>query len=242
MTKLSFPCHLQVIRVRVVSAVMQILVIEDEPRILAFLARGLEADGFRVDGAGNGLDGLKQALACPYDAVILDLLLPGVDGLSVLRELHDRRPDLPVVIVSARSDLPTKLRGFGLGASDYLAKPFSLDELVARVRVQVRRAPAKRDENLVRAGSLTLDLARRQVRIGTLVADLSDREFRLLHHLVEHAGTIVSRERLLSEVWGYHFDPGSNVVEVCVRRLRKKLGEGAPIETVRHAGYRLRAA
>jgi two-component system copper resistance phosphate regulon response regulator CusR len=221
---------------------MQILVIEDEPRILAFLARGLEAEGFRVDGAGNGADGLKQALACPYDAVVLDLLLPGVDGLSVLRELHDQRPDVPVVIVSARSDLPTKLRGFGLGASDYLAKPFSLDELVARVRVQLRRHTTKRDENIVRAGSLTLDLARRQARMGTLVADLSDREFRLLHHLVEHAGTIVSRERLLSEVWGYHFDPGSNVVEVCVRRLRKKLGAEAPIETVRHAGYRLRAA
>lgn len=242
MTKLSFPCHLQVIRVRVVSAAMQILVIEDEPRILAFLARGLEAEGFRVDGAANGPDGLKQALACPYDAVVLDLLLPGLDGLSVLRELHDQRPDVPVVIVSARSDLPTKLRGFGLGASDYLAKPFALDELVARVRVQLRRQPAKRDENIVRAGSLTLDLARRQARMGTLVADLSDREFRLLHHLIEHAGTIVSRERLLSEVWGYHFDPGSNVVEVCVRRLRKKLGAEAPIETVRHAGYRLRAA
>jgi DNA-binding response OmpR family regulator len=242
MTKMSFGCHLQVIRVRVVSAAMQILVIEDEPRILAFLARGLEAEGFRVDGAGNGLDGLRQALASPYDAVVLDLLLPGLDGLSVLRELHDQAPDLPVVIVSARSDLPTKLRGFGLGASDYLAKPFSLDELVARVWVQVRRAPAKREENTVRAGSLILDLARRQARLGTLVADLSDREFRLLHHLVEHAGTIVSRERLLSEVWGYHFDPGSNVVEVCVRRLRKKLGEEAPIETVRHVGYRLRAA
>lgn len=239
---MSFPCHLQVIRVRVVSAAMQILVIEDEPRILAFLARGLEAEGFRVDGAANGPDGLKQALARPYDAVVLDLLLPGLDGLSVLRELHDQRPDVPVVIVSARSDLPTKLRGFGLGASDYLAKPFALDELVARVRVQLRRQPAKRDENIVRAGSLTLDLARRQARMGTLVADLSDREFRLLHHLVEHAGTIVSRERLLSEVWGYHFDPGSNVVEVCVRRLRKKLGAEAPIETVRHAGYRLRAA
>ncbi|MEP6910865.1 MAG: response regulator transcription factor [Actinomycetota bacterium] len=221
---------------------MQILVIEDEPRILAFLARGLEAEGFRVDGAATGADGLRQALACPYDAVVLDLLLPGLDGLSVLREMHDQRPDLPVVIVSARSDLPTKLRGFGLGACDYLAKPFSLDELVARVWVQVRRHPAKRDENLIHAGSLTLDLARRQARMGTLVADLSDREFRLLHHLVEHAGTIVSRERLLSEVWGYHFDPGSNVVEVCVRRLRKKLGEEAPIETVRHAGYRLRAA
>jgi DNA-binding response OmpR family regulator len=174
--------------------------------------------------------------------VILDLLLPGLDGLSVLRELHERRPELPVVIVSARSDLPTKLRGFGLGASDYLAKPFALDELIARLRVQLRGHSVRHDDNLLHAGTLTLDLARRQARIGQLVAHLSDREFRVLHHLVEHAGTIVSRERLLAEVWGYHFDPGSNVVEVCVRRLRKKLGEEAPIETVRHAGYRLSAA
>ncbi len=221
---------------------MQILVIEDEPRILAFLARGLEAEGFRVDAADTGPMGLKQALASSYDAVILDLLLPGLDGLTILRELQQRVPELPVVIVSARSDLPTKLRGFGLGASDYLAKPFALDELVARLRVQLRRHAVMHDESLVRAGTLTLDLARRQARIGELVADLSDREFRLLHHLVEHAGTIVSRERLLSEVWGYHFDPASNVVEVCVRRLRKKLGADAPIETVRHAGYRVRAA
>jgi len=221
---------------------MQILVIEDEPRIRAFLARGLEAEGFRVDGAENGSDGLRQALERSYDAVVLDLLLPGLDGLSVLRELHQQRPDLPVVIVSARSDLSTKLRGFGLGASDYLAKPFAFDELVARVRVQLRARRSRSEENVVHAGLLTLDLARRQARLGSLVADLSDREFRLLHHLVEHAGEVVSRERLLSEVWGYHFDPRSNVVEVCVRRLRKKLGEEAPIETVRHAGYRLRAA
>lgn len=242
MTKLSFARHLQVIRVRVVPAAMQILVIEDEPRILAFLARGLEAEGFRVDGAGTGPQGLKMALAQSYDAVVLDLLLPGLDGLSVLRELQEQSPELPVVIVSARSDLPTKLRGFGLGASDYLAKPFALDELVARVRVQLRNRAPRSDEKVVRAGALTLDLARRQARLGELVADLSDREFRLLHHLVEHAGTIVSRERLLSEVWGYHFDPASNVVEVCVRRLRKKLGAESPIETVRHAGYRLHAA
>jgi DNA-binding response OmpR family regulator len=221
---------------------MQILVIEDEPRILAFLARGLEAEGFRVDAAGTGPSGLKQAFTHSYDAVILDLLLPGLDGLSVLRELHARTPEVPVLIVSARSDLPTKLRGFGLGACDYLSKPFALDELVARLHVQLRRHQVRRDESIIRVGTLSLDLARRQARIGELVADLSDREFRLLHHLVEHAGTIVSRERLLSEVWGYHFDPGSNVVDVCVRRLRKKLGADAPIETVRHAGYRVRAA
>jgi two-component system, OmpR family, response regulator len=146
-----------------------------------------------------------------------------------------------VVIVSARSDLPTKLRGFGLGASDYLSKPFSFDELLARVRVQLRQARRGDDGHILRAGSLLLDLARRQAQIGVVETQLSDREFRLLHHLVEHQGEIVSRERLLSEVWGYHFDPCSNVVDVCVRRLRKKLGPGAPIETIRHAGYRLSA-
>jgi DNA-binding response OmpR family regulator len=146
-----------------------------------------------------------------------------------------------VVIVSARSDLPTKLRGFGLGASDYLSKPFSFDELLARVRVQLRQGRRGDDGHILRAGSLLLDLARRQAQIGAVETQLSDREFRLLHHLVEHQGEIVSRERLLSEVWGYHFDPCSNVVDVCVRRLRKKLGPDAPIETIRHAGYRLSA-
>src|SRR6266545_1159327 len=221
---------------------MRILVIEDEPRILAFLALGLEAEGFSVHGAASGPEGLEQTLRGRPDLVILDLRLPGLDGLSVLREIQRRRPELPVVIVSARSDLQTKLRGFGLGASDYLAKPFSFDELVARIRVQLRRAQNGGDGKVVQTGTLTLDLARRQARIGDSVTDLSDREFRLLHHLVEHSGEIVSRERLLSEVWGYHFDPGSNVVEVCMRRLRKKLGPEAPIETVRHAGYRLTAA
>jgi DNA-binding response OmpR family regulator len=221
---------------------MQILVIEDEPRILAFLSRGLEAEGFGVDGAGDGQAGLARALAGRYDLVLLDLLLPGLDGLAVLRELQRRLPELPVVIVSARGDLETKLRGFGLGACDYVSKPFSFDELLARVRAQLRLVRRASDGTTVAVGSLTLDVARRQARLGDVVAELSDREFRLLHHLVRHQGEVVSRERLLSDVWGYHFDPHSNVVEVCVRRLRKKLGADAPIETVRHGGYRLVAA
>ena len=221
---------------------MRILVIEDEPRILAFLARGLEAEGFAVDGAGNGRNGLERALAECYDLVVLDLLLPGLDGLGVLRELQRQHPDLPVVIVSARSDLQTKLRGFGLGACDYVSKPFSFDELLARVRAQLRHGWRDGDGSVVRAGTLSLDLARRQARLGDVVAELSDREFRLLYHLVRHQGEVVSRERLLSDVWGYHFDPRSNVVEVCIRRLRQKLGSQAPIETIRHGGYRLTAA
>jgi two-component system copper resistance phosphate regulon response regulator CusR len=221
---------------------MRLLVIEDEPRIQAFLAHGLRAEGFVVDCADDGPEGLRTALAQPYDLVILDLLLPRLDGLTVLASLQRRRPNLRVVILSARSDLPTKLRGFGLGASDYLAKPFAFDELLARVRVQLRHGRPQPEEHVLRAGALTLDLARRQARIGALITDLSDREFRLLQHLVEHLGEVVSRERLLAEVWGYHFDPGSNVVDVCVRRLRKKLGAAAPIETVRRAGYRVTAA
>jgi DNA-binding response OmpR family regulator len=220
---------------------LRILVIEDESRILSFLARALEAEGFAVDGADNGADGLERALRGIYDLVVLDLLLPRLDGLSVLAELHRRSPDLPVVIVSARSDLATKLRGFNLGANDYLAKPFALDELLARVRVQLR-ARGNGHDGVLQAGGLILDLARRQARIGGCEIDLSDREFRLLHHLVKHAGEVVTRDSILSVVWGYHFDPRSNVVDVCVRRLRRKLGDDAPIETVRHAGYRITTA
>jgi two-component system copper resistance phosphate regulon response regulator CusR len=220
---------------------MKILVIEDEARILSFLARGLEAEGYRVEGASDGRDGLVRAVQEEWDLVLLDLMLPGLDGLDVLDTLHRRRPKLPVLILSARADLPTKLRGFELGASDYVSKPVALDELLARVRVQLRRSHPDDGGTSLRSGSLVLDLARRQASLGDVVCDLSDREFRLLHHLVLHAGEVISRERLLSEVWGYTFDPGSNVVEVCVRRLRKKLGPEAPIETVRHAGYRLAA-
>ncbi len=221
---------------------MRILVVEDEARILAFLTRGLEAEGYTVVAADNGRDGLALAASGAWDLVVLDLLLPGLSGLQVLRELHRARPRLPVLILSARSDLQTKLRGFELGATDYVAKPFALDELLARVRVQLRVARPIEDEHLLQAGRVALDLARRQARIGELVTDLSDREFRLLHHMLLHAGEVVSRERLLAEVWGYGFDPGSNVVDVCVRRLRQKLGPEAPIETVRNAGYRLAAA
>jgi DNA-binding response OmpR family regulator len=221
---------------------MRILVIEDEARILSFVARGLEAEGVVVDGAGNGIEGLRLALAGRYDLVVLDLLMPGLDGLSVLRELQRVLPELPVLILSARADLGTRLQGFALGASDYLSKPFALDELIARVRVHVRRRSSGGHDNELAVGRLALDLARRQARFGDASVTLADREFHLLSHLVRHAGEVVSRERLLSEVWGYHFDPGSNVVDVCVRRLRKKLGPGAPIETVRHVGYRLAEA
>ncbi len=220
---------------------MRILVIEDEGRILSFLARGLEAEGYRVEAASDGREGLERAVGGDFDLVLLDLLLPGLNGLELLRDLHRSKPALPVVILSARADLQTKLRGFELGASDYVPKPVALDELIARIRVQLRRARTDDLDGSLHGGGIVLDLARRQARLDEMVCDLSDREFRLLHHLVLHAGEVVSRERLLADVWGYTFDPGSNVVEVCVRRLRRKLGPNAPIETVRHAGYRLAA-
>jgi DNA-binding response OmpR family regulator len=222
---------------------MRILVIEDESRIQAFLRRGLEAEGYGVVTADDGYGGLSLARSGDWDLVVLDLLLPGINGLRVLQEIHRDHPQLPVLVLSARGDLRTKLKGFELGACDYVAKPFALDELLARVRVQLRRAaPPEEDDHVLHAGHVVLDLARRQARVGDAVTDLSDREFRLLHHLLVHVGEVISRERLLADVWGYDFDPGSNVVDVCVRRLRQKLGPDAHIETVRHAGYRLAAA
>jgi len=221
---------------------MRILVIEDEPRILEFLRLGLESEGFAVDGAEDGVTGLHLALAERYELVVLDLLLPRMDGLRLLAELRRERPDLPILILSARNDLPTKLRGFGLGASDYLSKPFAFDELVARIRAQLRRGREGTESSRIRIGGLELDLTRRRASVDGRATDLSDREFRLLYHLCSHPGEVVSRERLLSDVWGYSFDPASNVVDVCIRRLRKKLGPAWPIETVRHAGYRLAVA
>jgi DNA-binding response OmpR family regulator len=222
-----------------VEADLRILVVEDEARIRSFLRRKLEAAGYAVDAAEDGPRGLARALGGHYDLVVLDLLLPRLDGLSVLHELTRERPELPVLILSARNYVATKLRGFEFGARDYLSKPFSLEELLARVRVQLNgRVP----DQVIHAGHLTLHLARREAAFEDVVVLLSDREFKLLHVLAEHAGEVVSRERLLASVWGYHFDPGSNVVEVCIRRLRKKLGPHAPIETVHHEGYRLAAA
>ncbi len=220
---------------------MRILIVEDETRIGSFLARAFEAEGAVVDVVEDGNAGVSRALTCSYDLVILDLLLPGRDGLDVLDELHRLHPELPVVILSARGDLPTKLRSFELGAVDYVPKPFSLDELLARARVQLRRRGGSEPDNTISVGTLVLDLAGRRARIGDRVAELSDREFRVLHFLMRHVGEVVSRERLLAEVWGYNFDPRSNVVDVCVRRLRRRLGPDAPIETIRNAGYRAAA-
>jgi DNA-binding response OmpR family regulator len=219
---------------------MDILVVEDEPRVSTLVAHALEAEGYRVDVAKDGRAGFALAVDGNYDLVVLDLMLPHVDGLTVLRELTARRPEVPVVILSARADLSSRLRGFRLGACDFVAKPFSDRELLARVRVHLSRG-AVGDEVLMRTEGLVLDLTRRQARVGTRVVDLSEREFRVLHRLVCNAGSVVSRDSIMYDVWGVSCDPRSNVVDVCVRRLRRKLGGDAPIETVRHGGYRIAA-
>lgn len=221
---------------------MRILVIEDEERILSFVMRGLTAAGYAVEAAANGRVGLDMALHGTCDLVVLDLMLPVLDGMEVLEGVSANRPDLPVIVLSARSDLATKLKGFELGAVDYVPKPFALDELLARVRAQLARLHAHGDElNIVHGRYVDLDVARRQAVVGEARCDLGDREFHVLYQLLLHEGEVLSRERLLAEVWGYAFDPGSNVVEVCIRRLRQRLGPNAPIETVRNAGYRLAA-
>lgn len=217
----------------------RILVIEDESRIRSFLALGLEAEGLVVDTAEDGAAGLERALGERYALIILDLLLPRLNGLVVLHELQRQRPEVAVLILSARADVPVKLRGFELGAVDYVAKPFALDELIARVRVQLRRVRATDSADHLRCGELVLDIARRRASIGTRSAELTDREFRLLHRLALCPGEVVSRERLLADAWGYEAGAGSNVVDVCVRRVRKKLGPQVPLETVRNVGYRL---
>jgi DNA-binding response OmpR family regulator len=212
-------------------------VVEDEARILDFLVRGITADGMTVVGAHTGPEAVRRAAAESYDLVLLDLVLPQLNGLAVLARIQNAKPELPVIVVSARGDVTTKLKAFELGARDYVEKPFSLDELLARMRVHLAQ-PLER-ASVLKAGRVELDLKTREVRVGEALAILSDREFRLIGYLAEHAGQAVSRERLLSEVWGYGFDPGSNVVDVCVRRIRRRLGDESPIETVRNVGYRL---
>jgi len=220
----------------------RILIVEDEPQIRDMIARALAGVGYEIDSAADGIAGLQLALAQEYHLVILDLVMPLADGREVLVQLHDERPDQPVLILSCLSDVMTKVRCLDSGAKDYLTKPFSLDELLARVRVQLRaeHEPSEHQPSgeVIRAGHLALDLGRMQANAGLGPVPLTRLEMMLLRELVEHSGESVTKGTLLASVWGIDFDPGSNVVDVCVRRLRSKLGFDL-IETVRGAGYRL---
>jgi DNA-binding response OmpR family regulator len=217
----------------------RILLVDDEPRILDFVRRGLAAEGYSVDVATEGEEGLRLALTESYDLVILDVLMPGLDGRGILHQLLARKPSQAVLILSALSNTAAKVALLELGAEDYLVKPFSLDELLARVRARLRGV-ARLSSTTIRAGGLELDLVHRKVDNGAGPVALADREFLVLRELLRNAGRTVSKERLLSSVWGYHFDPGSNVVDVYIRRLRAKLGHTV-ITTERGAGYRIDA-
>lgn len=214
----------------------RILLIDDEPGILNFVSRGLRREGFTVDLAADAGAGLKAALGSPYDLIILDLLLPGSNGIDLLRQVMRQNAAQPVIVLSALTDTLSKVRAFELGARDYLAKPFSIEELMARVRARLRDAHSRPTRLVV--GGLTLDLISRQVRGHFGRVQLAEREFLLLRELMASAGETVGKDRILASVWGYHFDPGSNVVDVYVRRLRAKIG-GDAIKTVRGEGYRV---
>jgi DNA-binding response OmpR family regulator len=220
--------------------VARVLVVDDEPRIVDFVSRALSAEGFQVDDAHDGMRALELAKTGSYELVVLDLLLPHLDGVSVLEDLMESRPDQRVLVLSALSDVETKVRCLEVGASDYLSKPFSLAELIARVRARLRQPAAGPRHRFLRAGGVTLDLTRRVAEAGGRRVTLSEREFLLLEHLMRQEGEVCTRQRLLADVWDYSFDPGSNVVDVCVGRLRAKLG-GDVIETVRNVGYRFNA-
>ncbi|HYM51299.1 MAG TPA: response regulator transcription factor [Candidatus Limnocylindrales bacterium] len=214
----------------------RILVVDDEERMRSVIARALAQAGYAVEAVPDGEAALRLARGTPFDLVILDLLMPGLDGQATLRRLLECRPRPSILILSALSDSASKVETLELGADDYVAKPFSLDELIARVKVRLRAA--RPDPNRLTVGRVSLDEVRRRADAGGGPVVLAEREFLLLRELMRHAGQTLSKERLLASVWGYHFDPGSNVVDVYVRRLRSKLGYDL-VTTIRGEGYRL---
>jgi len=221
---------------------MKILVVEDETAISDFVQRGLEAEGYAVDCAADGLEGEKQAIEGNADLVVLDLMLPGRDGISVLGSIRETKPTLPVIVLTARDTVEDKVAGLDSGATDYVTKPFSFDELTARIRAHLRDPGAQREPTQLDAAGIHVDLLSREVTLGEEAVHLSAREFDLLVYFMRHVGEVLSREQILSAVWGYDFDPGTNVVEVYVGYLRRKLaasGGPARIETLRSVGYRL---
>ena len=219
----------------------RILIAEDEPRLAAFLEKGLRAGGFTTTVVGDGLSASATAAnEADFDLLILDLGLPGKDGLEVLSDLRAAGNQLPVIILTARDDTGDRVAGLEAGADDYIGKPFHFEELIARVRARLRSDKSGgEDRHVVTAGRITLDLRTRWVSNGETDVELSAREFELLRTFLEHPNQVLSREQLLANVWGYDYDPGSNVVDVYVGYLRRKLGSNR-FETVRGVGYRYR--
>jgi len=223
---------------------MRILVIEDDASVAEFLCGGLREAGHVVDHADNGKDGLFLATTESYDAMIVDRMLPGVDGLSVVRTLRASDNDTPVIILSALGQVDDRVKGLQAGGDDYLTKPFAFSELAARLEALLRRQRGSggAPETTLTVGPLEMDLLRREVRRDGEIIELQPRDFQLLEYLMRHAGQVVTRTMLLEKVWDYHFDPQTNVIDVHISRLRSKIDKGqaqALIQTVRGAGYKI---
>jgi DNA-binding response OmpR family regulator len=226
-------------------ATMRALLVEDDATIAEFVRKGLREAGFTVDHARDGEEGLRLALAEPYDAAVVDLMLPARDGLSLIEELRKKGRRTPVIILSAKRSVDDRVRGLQGGGDDYLTKPFALSELVARLHALIRRATGAPEATRLAASDLTLDLLTREVTRGGRRLELRPREFALLEYLMRQSGRVVSKSAILSHVWDYNFDPRTNVVDVLVHRLRDKVDRDFPeklIHTVRGVGYVLRAS
>ena len=222
---------------------MKVLVIEDEKKIASFVRKGLEARGCVVEVSHHGDEGFTLASTQPYDVAILDIMLPGRDGLSILRNLRERKNPLPVILLTARSELNERLEGLNLGADDYLTKPFHIEELLARMHAVTRRA-AGTSQSILALADLKMNLLTRKVTRGGPPIELTAREFSLLEHLMRSPGRVLTRVEICERVWDYNFDPGTNLVDVYVQRLRKKVdGDFAEklIETIRGVGYCIKA-
>lgn len=222
---------------------MRILVVEDDKKIASFVVNGLKQSGFAVDHAADGEDGLIQALTCSYDAAVVDLMLPKLDGLSLIQKLRAKSSQLPVLILSAKASVDDRVRGLQAGGDDYLTKPFAFSELLARVQALIRRATHAPEPTRLTVSDLSLDLLTREVKRGGEVIDLQPREFALLEYLMRHPNRPVTKTMILEHIFDFSFDPQTNVVDVLMHRLRAKLDkEKTMIHTLRGVGYVLRPA
>jgi two-component system OmpR family response regulator len=221
---------------------MHVLFVEDEARIANFVRAGLKEQGFVVDYCDNGDEGYTRAMDNEYDAIVLDIMVPGKDGLAILKSLRRKGKNVPVILLTARNELDDRLEGLNLGADDYLAKPFFVEELVARLHAVVRRSAGER-QNLVSVGPIKLDRITREATCNQQGIELTTREFNLLEYLMRSPGRVFTRTQILEHIWGYDFNPNTNVVDVCVQRIRKKIdsiGGAGWIESIRGVGYRFR--
>ncbi|WP_375507326.1 response regulator transcription factor [uncultured Nostoc sp.] len=221
---------------------MNVLFVEDEAKIANFVRAGLKEQGFVVDYCDNGDEGYLRALENKYDVIVLDIMVPGKDGLSILKLLRRQGRNAPVILLTARNELDDRLEGLNLGADDYIAKPFFVEELAARIHAVVRRSVSER-QNLLCVGPIKLDRITREVTCDRQVIELTSREFNLLEYLMRSPGRVFTRTQILEHVWGYDFNPNTNVVDVCIQRIRKKIDpidQAVWIESIRGVGYRFR--